>query len=398
MKRKNRIRNIIMIVLIFAMIGGAALYAGNLKGWFRKNGELSSAVISPGVGNSSMTRGGVDFSLSEETPLRDGDELRTAARSTLIVNSKVTKLVLGPDSELSVKNASEEDFSAKLSIGELFVDIKGGAPVSISIRDMAIGLEDGVYHISVQRGSVAVSVFSGEAVYAPGQSSLPAGAHMSSAAVSDAGAQRYTARAGEILSIVYDEVQVVPLSIYSLNDFTIENAKKAVDICFSVAELEQLVSDREKEKQAALEELAGADIGDYTSSCTIQITCDSILNNIESITSGKDAYVPADGIILPLTRVGFSEGDTAFDVLKRVCDNAGIQIEYSWTPIYDSYYIEGINYLYEFDCGPESGWMYKVNGWFPNRGCSTYKLSDGDAIVICYTCRGLGEDVGGSVY
>ena len=85
-------------------------------------------------------------------------------------------------------------------------------------------------------------------------------------------------------------------------------------------------------------------------------------------------------------------------MLKRVCDNAGIQLEYSWTPIYDSYYIEGINYLYEFDCGPESGWMYKVNGWFPNRGCSSYNLSDGDSIVFCYTCRGLGKDVGGSVY
>ena len=58
--------------------------------------------------------------------------------------------------------------------------------------------------------------------------------------------------------------------------------------------------------------------------------------------------------------------------------------------MYNSYYVEGIGNLYEFDCGSESGWMYKVNGWFPNYGCSSYTLSDGDVIVWCYTCNGRG--------
>lgn len=53
-----------------------------------------------------------------------------------------------------------------------------------------------------------------------------------------------------------------------------------------------------------------------------------------------------------------------------------------------------INHLYEFDCGVESGWMYKVNEWFPNYGCSAYELKGGEDIVWCYTCNGLGEDVG----
>ena len=43
-------------------------------------------------------------------------------------------------------------------------------------------------------------------------------------------------------------------------------------------------------------------------------------------------------------------------------------------------YIEGINNLYEFDCGEQSGWMYSVNGWFPNYGCSRYQLKDGDVV------------------
>jgi len=64
--------------------------------------------------------------------------------------------------------------------------------------------------------------------------------------------------------------------------------------------------------------------------------------------------------------------------------------------MYESYYVEGINYLYEFDAGYASGWMYKVNGWFPNYGCSSYYLSDGDVIEWVYTCD-YGEDVGKSI-
>lgn len=143
----------------------------------------------------------------------------------------------------------------------------------------------------------------------------------------------------------------------------------------------------------------GDDTADDTSeakTCNITILCDTILNNMDNLTAGKEVYVPSNGVILDTSTVEFTEGETVFDVLKRVCDYTGIQLEYSWTPMYDSYYIEGINNLYEFDCGNESGWMYKVNGWFPNYGCSKYMLEDGDTIVWCYTCNGLGADVGES--
>ena len=126
----------------------------------------------------------------------------------------------------------------------------------------------------------------------------------------------------------------------------------------------------------------------------LEIRCDTIWDNMENLTPGKEEFVPADGVILPMVEVPFYEGETVFEVLNRVCQMANIQIEYSWTPMYDSYYIEGINHLYEFDCGEQSGWMYKVNEWFPNYGCSSYELSDGDVIVWCYTCVGLGADVG----
>ncbi len=128
--------------------------------------------------------------------------------------------------------------------------------------------------------------------------------------------------------------------------------------------------------------------------CTITIRCDTILCNTDNLDPAKAPYVPDNGVILREITVEFEEGETVFDILNRVCKQYNIPIEYSWTPMYDSYYIEGINNLYEFDCGSESGWMYKVNGWFPNYGCSSYYLTGGETIVWCYTCNGLGEDVG----
>lgn len=131
--------------------------------------------------------------------------------------------------------------------------------------------------------------------------------------------------------------------------------------------------------------------------CSIEIRCDSILNNMSDLKKGKKKYVPSSGCILSKTEVEFSEGETVFDVLKKVCNSNSIQLEYSWTPIYDSYYIEGIHQLYEFDCGSESGWMYQVNGTFPNYGCSSYTLNKNDVIKWSYTCKGLGADIGASM-
>lgn len=127
--------------------------------------------------------------------------------------------------------------------------------------------------------------------------------------------------------------------------------------------------------------------------CTFVIECKTILNNIENLKENKKEFLPADGVILKKTTVTFKDGETVFDVLKRVCKENNIQMESSYTPGYDNYYIEGINQIYEKDCGTKSGWMYCVNGTFPNYGCSDYKLKNGDEIKFLYTCD-LGADIG----
>ncbi len=52
-------------------------------------------------------------------------------------------------------------------------------------------------------------------------------------------------------------------------------------------------------------------------------------------------------------------------------------------------------FLSEFDGGSQSGWMYCVNGNFPEVGASAYTLnSNGDVLRWQYTCEGLGADIG----
>ena len=134
-------------------------------------------------------------------------------------------------------------------------------------------------------------------------------------------------------------------------------------------------------------------VGNKTYTCVLSVRCDTILNNMPMLDSNKVELVPSDGIILPPITVTFYEGESVFNVLQREMKKNRIHMEFRNTPIYNSAYIEGINNLYEFDCGELSGWMYKVNGWFPNYGCSRYLLKNGDVIEWVYTCD-LGRDVG----
>nr|WP_312577123.1 DUF4430 domain-containing protein [Sedimentibacter sp.] len=136
------------------------------------------------------------------------------------------------------------------------------------------------------------------------------------------------------------------------------------------------------------------EISDTEYTCTLSVRCDTILNNIDWLDPEKVELVPEDGVIYATETVTFYDGESVFNVLQREMKKAKIHMEFTDTPVYNSVYIEGINNLYEFDCGELSGWMYKVNDWFPNYGCSRYKLSDGDVIEWVYTCN-LGIDVDG---
>lgn len=139
------------------------------------------------------------------------------------------------------------------------------------------------------------------------------------------------------------------------------------------------------------------DITPESETVTISIRCDTILDNWDDLRPElqSDEFVPPDGVILAETEYVLRPGDTVFDILDRAVRYNRIQMEFQGADknSFGSVYIQGIHYLYEFSCGPLSGWMYRVNGTFPNYGCSRYELRDGDVIEWVYTCD-LGKDVG----
>ncbi|MBQ2942545.1 MAG: DUF4430 domain-containing protein [Clostridia bacterium] len=130
--------------------------------------------------------------------------------------------------------------------------------------------------------------------------------------------------------------------------------------------------------------------------CTISVRCDTVFENENLLDDFLLGCLPSDGIILGTQQVYFTAGDSVFDILERILREKNIHMEFTATPMYESVYIEGIANLYEFDCGELSGWMYKVNGSFPDYGSSLYEVKEGDVIEWVYTCD-RGKDVGDTI-
>lgn len=121
--------------------------------------------------------------------------------------------------------------------------------------------------------------------------------------------------------------------------------------------------------------------------CYLTVECKSILKNMDKLAPGHESFVPSNGIIIERKQYEIKENETAFDVLKSVCSEENIALEYTYTPLYKSYYVQGINQLHEFDCGKESGWIYTVNSSFMNVASSNYHVKSSDEIVFSYTCK-----------
>ncbi len=138
--------------------------------------------------------------------------------------------------------------------------------------------------------------------------------------------------------------------------------------------------------------VSNQDAGQKRETCSIEIECRSILENRDKLKESKKSFVPKDGYILKNAKVVINKGDSVYDILYRICREKGIHFEAKYTPAYQTYYVEGIHQLYEFDCGNMSGWTYLVNGKQPNYGCSKYQVAAGDEIRWSYTCN-AGKDV-----
>ena len=77
-----------------------------------------------------------------------------------------------------------------------------------------------------------------------------------------------------------------------------------------------------------------------------------------------------------------NSSSTAYSVLRELAKQNGKSI--STKGFGSTVYVSGIDGLKEFDHGPSSGWMYKVNGIPPNIGAGAYKVKAGDTVIWYY--------------
>lgn len=77
-----------------------------------------------------------------------------------------------------------------------------------------------------------------------------------------------------------------------------------------------------------------------------------------------------------------NSSSTTYSVLRELAKQNGKSI--STKGFGSTVYVSGIDGLKEFDHGPSSGWMYKVNGTPPNIGAGAYRVKAGDQVIWYY--------------
>lgn len=115
---------------------------------------------------------------------------------------------------------------------------------------------------------------------------------------------------------------------------------------------------------------------------TVSVFC-SCKNAVNyGIRDKKDfsEFIPEDGVIFSAT-VTVPKDSTAMDAIKTAALENNVEIKETRG------YIRGIGGLFEKDCGGASGWMYSVNGTFPNMSSDKYKLINNDSIELHYTVK-----------
>lgn len=97
-----------------------------------------------------------------------------------------------------------------------------------------------------------------------------------------------------------------------------------------------------------------------------------------SITGPKDHRA-----ILATSRVNIKDGNTILEVLLKATQKNGIDVDFDGSG--STAYVNGIDNFYEFDYGPKSGWLFKLNGISLTKSIGIVKIKAGDRIECYYT-------------
>jgi hypothetical protein len=125
----------------------------------------------------------------------------------------------------------------------------------------------------------------------------------------------------------------------------------------------------------------------------------------DAVRDENGRLVPEDGLICfsvygkdqkliiaeTLVYSSYRKNLTVAELSRDLCREINIPIVFAGVGA--MVYVSGINNLFEFDHGAESGWIYAVNGEYQNVGCGSYILKDRDYVEWHYTLD-LGRDLG----
>lgn len=428
-KKQRRYLNIGMVVLAALIVAAGVVYVLYMRGAVSvQPAQAATLTVSDKTGSVSVERAGLSHSLDKESTLQDGDKIETQDGASVTIDLNGSGSFALSESATVVVHISDT-VSLELTDGDAYVD-STLAGLSVTTPVGSVSSDDMVCAVSVPgQENAQVQALHGN-VACPGDTS----------ASEKTTADLYTD----------DKVETSALAARDLSDFAIEQALDSLangrELCFSKAKLTKVQDERARAKKtggsaakaktenaekdeepksndqtaSASSSESSQSSGKSTSSSnksesqksgnskssskstgktskkkyvTIEIRCDTILDNMDALADGKEKYVASDGSILAKTKVQITTGDTVFDVLKAVCKKYDIALEYESSATYSGTFVDSINHLASGDCGDTSGWIYKVNGYTPNYACDKYKLKNNDSILWGYTCKDYGADV-----
>ena len=457
MKKQNktnlrRLLGALTALLVVAGIAVGVYWVGSLRGWFTpppvtvetSSGQTVqipplSLTAKSITGKALVERGGLSFALEAGEALRAEDAVTLQGKGSLTVSNETLTLTFGDKASFLVGQKDGGETQITLNQGKLCAKTQGTA--YFVVGNQSAQVTDGTVSLSVDKEAFVFDQLSGKTSFlgvlpkqrltvqqTEGRWGAPEQKKLTLKQLSDFTLEqaKTTQRlcftpeqlTGEIARREAEAQQKLEEQLQKETEHQEAEAKAKAD-----AEAAEQAKQEQEAKQKAAEEKKAEeakrkaeeekkkqeeerkkqeeekkhqeeeDTTTSTGSCTLTIECHTLLDNLDNVKESKQKYVPASGVILKKTKVPFTEGETVYDILKRTCKKAGIQLEVSYSGGYGSYYVEGIGHLYEFDCGRESGWVYRVNGKQPNYGCSSCVVQKGDNIVWSYTCSGMGKDV-----
>ena len=376
MKRKS-ILNAIMVLIVVVIAFSGVMAVKALKGPHVNTDSVQQGdsvqeiqnIITDKSGIVTVERTGIAYEVDKNTKVKTGDIYRTKVNSSLTVSQGQNSLfVLGADTQLKVNGAQTQDYI--LYDGEIFADTRQtGSPVSVTTDKAVFTSQNGVFSVMSHKSSYTVYVYSGQVDVTgediDGVMGVSAG-HSVLVLCREDGTVEVTDE-GFIANSLSDW-QIGTLqkcgmdSSFWLSDTDLTNVTNMRQAERTAAQqalllLEQQAKDHLKQEQQEYEDAKqntqqnGTDstvqqsgnttvpesgVTASTKYCIIEIRCDTILDNMHNLTAGKEGYVPSNGTIIATSKIAFEDGETVFEVLTRACDATGPQLEYRYTPLYES--------------------------------------------------------------